>query len=387
MTAPRTNLTRMDQPSFDPAPRASNAGRRRTFLRLALGTLAGTATGTRQGASATENPAAHEPHWRERILLGFGTTLWLRAAHADAGRAEAGLNAAVAAIREVESQMSLFDAHSALSRLNRDGVLHDPSRELLEVLSLALHVCAQSDGAFDVTVQPLMLAWQRAHREARRPSAAELRAARALVGWRGVHIGARRIALRTPGMALTLNGIAQGYAADRAKAALQAHGIGHALLDTGEWAAWGEGPGGQPWALGVENPRAAAQGPAGERPSRPLPLAAPHRAIWPRQGDLELAAIARLAGRAIATSSDAHTAYSADLRDHHILDPRAGRSPRELASVSVAAPSAALADALTKVFFMAGGSAALPLAKRWGVDVLVVDKAGRRRASPGFARS
>jgi FAD:protein FMN transferase len=342
-------------------------GGRRRFLSLALGACA--------GASA----AANELLWRERVLLGFGTTLWLRAAHADGARAEAGLSAAVVAIRNVESQMSLFDSTSALSRLNRDGALAGPPRELLEVLTLARHVAQRSQGAFDVTVQPLMRVWQDAHRAARRPTAPELHAARTLVGWRDVDIDAQRIRLRKPGMALTLNGIAQGYAADRAKAALQAHGVDHALLDTGEWTAWGEAPGAQPWTLGLANPRAAgasAQPRAASASPGDAPRARAHRPI----------AATLLAGRAVATSSDAHTAYSADLLDHHILDPRVGESPRELASVSVAAHSGALADALTKVFFMAGWHGALPLARRWGVEVLVVDKNGRQRASPGFGR-
>ncbi len=318
---------------------------RRRFLRLALGLGAGL------GAPATR--AGEALQWRERALLGFGSSLWLRAAHADPHRAEAGLGAAVAALRHVESQMSLFDPASALSRLNRDGVLDDPHPDLLAVLRLARAVAARSDGAFDVSVQPLWLAWDRARRAGRLAGEPELRQARSLVDWRGIDLSPRRVQLRRPGMALTLNGIAQGCAADLAKAALQSHGIAHALLDTGEWSALGTGPDAKPWTLGVADPRSAG------------------------------AVIARLHahGRAVATSSDAHYSFSADRRHHHILDPRTGDSPRELASVTVAAPSCALADALTKVVFMGGWRGALPLARRWNVDVLVVDKAGRWQTS------
>ncbi len=335
---------------------------RRQFLSFAVG---GAAAFALPGTRAADEPATQglgvaEPlHWRERILLGFGTTLWLRAAHANATRADTALTAAVAAIRRIEAQMSLFDPHSALSRLNRDGVLHDPPPELLAVLRLARNVASRSDGAFDVTVQPLMAAWQLAQRAGRAASATELRRAQALVGWRHVELTQQRVRLRQPGMALTLNGIAQGYAADSAKAALRQHGVKHALLDTGEWAALGQAPDAQPWMLGVADPRGNAAAP--------------------------LLARLRDDGRAIATSSDAHTTYSADRRDHHIIDPRSARSPRELASVTVVAPSCALADALTKVVFMAGWQGALPLARRWGVDVLVVNKAGRWRASAGLA--
>ena len=335
------------------APEGQANPRRRACLRLSLGlgAMLGSAASGATGSSATA-----PLQWRERALLGFGTTLWLRAGHASAARADAGLDAAIAAIRHVDRQMSLFDPTSAVCQLNREGVLHDPHPDLVHVLQLAQHVSKRSNGAFDVTVQPLWLAWQRAERAGRLPTAAELDAARAQCGWQGLTVSPESIRLQKPGMALTLNGIAQGYASDLARAALQAHGIEHALIDTGEWTALGRSPDATPWMLGVANPRSAS------------------------------AMIARLAtdGRAIATSSDAHCSFSADHRHHHIFDPRTGYSPREVASVTVAAPTCAMADALTKVMFMAGPVRAFDVARQWQVDVLVVDKAGRWRASPGL---
>lgn len=329
---------------------------RRQWLRCSLGIGAVLA-----GATALPGRAAPGPLiWQERALLGFGTTLWLRAAHRDGGTVERALDAAVASIRHVEAQMSLFDPASAVSRLNRDGELREPDADLLRVLQLARQVAARSAGAFDITVQPLWQAWDEARRAGRTPTRQALAKARPLVGWRGVDADAARVVLRRPGMAITLNGIAQGYAADLARARLAAHGIEHALLDTGEWAPLGRGPGGLPWALAVADPRGGA--------------------------DSALQAVAALQarGRSVATSSDAHTAFTADLRHHHIFDPRSGESPTGLASVTVLAPSCALADALTKVMFMGDTAQALALAAHWGVDVLAVDKAGRWQASPGL---
>ena len=343
----------MPEPSTGPIGTASP--KRRQWLRLSLGLGAVLASGVsppRGNAASTANL-----EWCERALLGFGTTLWLRAGHASAERAEAGLDAAIVTIRHVERQMSLFEPTSAVCQLNREGVLHHPHPDLVKVLQLAQQVSKRSNGAFDVTVQPLWLAWQGAQRAGRFPTAAELAAARAQCGWRGLAVSPKSIRLQKPGMALTLNGIAQGYAGDLARAALQAHGIEHALIDTGEWSALGQSPDATPWTLGVANPRSAS------------------------------ALIARLVtdGRAIATSSDAHCSFSADHRHHHIFDPRTGYSPRELASVTVAAPTCAMADALTKVMFMAGPVRAFDVARQWQVDVLVVDKAGHWRASPGLA--
>jgi len=323
---------------------------RRTWLRWSLAAAAAPAlAGTGRAALV----------WRERALHGFGTTLWLRAAHADAAHVDRALDAAVALLRHTEHQMSLFDAGSALCRLNRDGVLANPDPALVEVLTLARQVSARSGGTFDVTVQPLWAAWQRAQAASRRPTPAELHAARALVDWRGVVVSAQEVRLARPGMALTLNGIAQGYAAERARALLRAHGITAALLDTGEWAPIGQAPDGQPWQLGLASPRDS------------------HRIL----------ATLRAGGRGIAVSTDVQLRFGpdpADDRDHHILDPRTGRSPPHLSAVVVAAPSTALADALSKVLFMGTAAQALAGARQWGVDVVAVDKAGRLLASPGW---
>lgn len=322
---------------------------RRQWLRWALGTTAGVMAGTARAGLV----------WRERALLGFGTTLWLRAAHADAGQVEHALDEAVALLRHLEHQMSLFDPTSAVRSLNRDGVLARPDPALVEVLQLARQVSARSQGAFDVTVQPLWAVWQRAQAEGRPPTAAELAGARALVDWRAVTVSAQALRLGRPGMALTLNGIAQGYAAERTRALLRGHGITAALLDTGEWAPIGQAPDGRPWQLGLANPRDSA------------------RILATLQAD----------GRAMAVSSDAHLRFGIDPgddRDHHILDPRSGRSPPHLSAVVVAASNATLADALTKVMFMGTAAQAQGQARRWGVDVITVDKAGQLQASGGW---
>ena len=139
----------------------SRALSRRGWLRLAVGGAAATSLA---GSSADEAADTAALQWRQRALLGFGTTLSLRVAHGDAAIAEAGLDAVVAAIRHVERQMSLFDPDSALSVLNREGELRDPHPDLLEVLTLSQQVSAASAGRFDVTVQPLWKAWAEAQR-------------------------------------------------------------------------------------------------------------------------------------------------------------------------------------------------------------------------------
>lgn len=330
--------------------------KRRNFLRSSLGMgVAGLA------ASGWIGPAGavrgSDPlQWRDRTMLGFGTVLTLRVAHADSHEAERALDAAVDTIHHVEAQMSLFRPDSALSRLNREGVLLRPHADLVKVLQLAQSVSARSQGAFDVTVQPLWAAFEQAAGRKALPSPEAVKAARAAVGWQHLAVSSDAIRLGRPGMGVTLNGIAQGFAADLVRTRLQALGVKHALVNAGEWTALGQPDAERPWLLGLQDPRDAQ------------------------------ALIARLAldGRSIAVSADNECSFSADRRHHHIFDPRTGYSPAELSCVAVAAPSCALADALTKVMFVAGREGALGLAREWNVDVLVVDKQGQWQATAGL---
>ena len=311
---------------------------RRQLLQLGMG------LGLGLNATARESLV-----WQERSLMGFGTTLWLKAAHTDASKLHEALDASVKAIRSVEKQMSLFDPDSAVSRLNRQGELRKPDAQLLSVLTLAQYVSRRSAGAFDVTMQPLWRLWSLHSQSQTLPSSKALSQTRSLVNWQAMTVSADVVRLHAKGMGVSLNGIAQGYAADKVRAVLQAHGVQHALIDTGETTFLGQSSKGKDWRFAVEPSAASTVTP---------PVISPH-------------------GWAIATSSDAHTVFSADHVHHHILNPHTGVSPSHWASASVIAPSCALADALTKVFFMCPPQGAERLAKAWGVDVVLQDKRGK----------
>ncbi len=326
---------------------------RRQCLRWGWGLLGAAASG-QVFAQMPATPAAEKLVWREKVLLGFGTSLWLKAGHRNADQLETALSAAVAAIRKVERQMSLFDPDSALCRLNAQGFLSQPDAQLLAVLKFSRMIASHSGGAFDVSMQPLWQVWSQAAAEARLPSQRDLQRARQLVNWRALETTPSMLRLNKQGMGLSLNGIAQGYAADCARAALQSQGIAHALIDTGETTSLGHAPDDKPWRFDIEN--AASTLPDATLSQAPLLVCD---------------------GRAMATSSDAHTVFSADHLHHHILNPGTGYSPRYWSSVTVIAPSCILADALTKVFFMLPPSQVLSAARRWQVDVVLQNKAGQ----------
>jgi thiamine biosynthesis lipoprotein len=337
--------------------------RRRTFvtgsLAAAGSAAAAAAWRARAGAGAPEGERLDDGRVLLRgAALAFGTTVSVVAVHEDPARARAGIAAALAEVRGVDRLMTVYRRDSEVGRLNAEGVLHAPDPRLLRVLAFSQRLAALSDGAFDVTVQPLWSLYAACRRAGRLPGAGELAAARALVGWRGLEVGPRRVALARPGMGVTLNGVAQGFAADLALAALAERGVGDALVDAGEHGAEGRPEPGRPWTVGVAHPR--------------------------RPGAL-LGAVA-LDGRFLAVSGDYATPFSDDLAHHHVLDPATGRSPPALSSAAVAAATGLEADALTKpMMVLARGRAEALLDRFPGAGALWIDKDGVVAGARGLA--
>jgi thiamine biosynthesis lipoprotein len=281
---------------------------RRRVLQL-IGSAAGCLL-VPQAAAANAGSLRHE--WTGTAL---GAVANITLFHPDRGETRSIIQACLAEIDRLEGEFSLFRPDSALCRLNRDSVLHDPSLDMRRLLTEAVRFGDLSGGRFDVTVQPL---WRllAAHRATRSVPPQDLQAALALVDYHRIDISSRRIRLGRPGMAVTLNGIAQGYVTDRVAGLLRARGIEHVLLDLGEMRALGPKPDGRSWRIGVRDP---------DKPDRVL-----------REFDV--------IDRAVATS-----AGNADL---NILDPRTGEGGGLYSSVTVVTQTATVADALSTTLYL-----------------------------------
>jgi FAD:protein FMN transferase len=272
-----------------------------------------------------------------------------------AGDRPAGQEAIAATFAEMERLILCFDHRrqgAALARLNRVGHLAQPPTELVAVLQLARQYSDLTGGAFDVSVKPLL----DAYRAGRGGDPALHR----LVDYRQIRISPDAIALGRPGMALTLDGIAKGQVADGATAVLQSHGFGNILVEAGgDLATLGQRADGTNWRVGVTHPRQAAGG--------------------------GILGALSLTNRALASSGDYMHAFSQDWRHHHILDPRSGVSPAELAGATVLAPTAADADALSTAMMVLGPQAGLNLVERLPhVEALLVTKEMKLVRSSGF---
>ncbi|MFN0077274.1 MAG: FAD:protein FMN transferase [Prosthecobacter sp.] len=331
-----------------PPPASLN---RRRFLMGTAGACA--ALGT--GGWLWSQPRSWQVFRQTSHALGSAVTLsvW----HRDAALAEAALDAAFAELELVESVMSIYRPESQLSRLNQNAVLDDPHPHLVTVLQFATEIAQQTSGAFDVTVQPLWELYHNAKKHNRLPSEAEVMQARALVDWQRVKITPERLQLDGAGTAITLNGIAQGFAADAAMAVLRRAGVAHALIDAGEMNAIGGKPDGAAFTVGIQHPRHADA----------------------------FVSMAKLQDRCLATSGDYETRFSDDFVHNHLFDPRTGHSPTELASVSIVAPTAMAADALSTAVLVLGAERGMELVRRTpGTDALLVSKHGRITATEGF---
>ena len=276
---------------------------RRRFLTICAAALS-------LGPAATL--AAPPLRWRG-LALGAEAEITLRGDREHAGRA---LRDAKRELRRIERLFSLYDPDSALSQLNAAGRLDPADQDFLDLLHVCDRVHGLTGGLFDPSVQPL---WRLLARAGALPPTADLERARALVDWRAVSFGESGIVLDRPGMALTLNGIAQGYATDRVTAVLAEAGYAASLVNIGEFRA-GDGA----WRVGVADPR---------------------------QG---LVATQELSQAAVATSSPgALSLLGGDQTVGHILRPDRPLGAALWSTVSVTARNATLADGLsTAMTFM-----------------------------------
>jgi len=197
-----------------------------------------------------------------------------------------------------------------------------------------------SDGGFDATVQPLWDVYARhffgsSAPAPEGPGPRAVEAARELVGWSNVEVGARRVALARKGMGLTLNGIAQGYVTDRISEILREAGFDRVLADLGrsEIRALGRHPDGRAWRIGLADPR---------QPDR-------------------FATTLDLADGALCTSGGYGTKFEPSGRFHHLFDPATGASAGHYIAMSVFAASAMVADGLSTTLYVMHAAHGPPL--------------------------
>jgi FAD:protein FMN transferase len=316
-----------------------NRPTRRRFLQIFA---AATATGL--SGMVHSAPAGVVRTW-EGEALGADASITL--AGLEPERADRLLDGCRTEISRLEAIFSLYLPDSDLSRLNADGFCANPPSDLIQLLDICRQIFELSGGAFDPTIQPLWRLYAETYGHPlipRAPDALEIDARKRLIGFHAVSWNDQRVKFARPGMAMTLNGIAQGAITDRVTALLRAGGAQHALVNVGEYSGIGSHPEGRPWQVAIQDPRAAAS----------------------------IADVMELADQALATSG-AYGGRFGSSDFSHIIDPRTGTSPERYLSISVRHASATLADGLSTAFsFMAEPEIASAAARIGGVSVVLI---------------
>jgi thiamine biosynthesis lipoprotein len=267
----------------------------------------------------------------------------------DGARAQGLFEAAFAEMERVEEALSLYRPASELSRINREAgaqaVTTDP--EVFGLIHEALEFSARTEGAFDITVGPLMRAWGFFQGKGRRPAERELEGARRSSGWEKVELNleARSVRFLIPGVELDMGGMGKGWALDRAGRVLRELGVTAALLSLGKssYLALGAPPGARGWLVTVTDPDA---------PGRVL-------------------SEVYLRDRALATSGSRENSFALDGKRYgHIIDPRTGMpATGGTIQVTVTGATAARTDVLSTALFVLG--------PRAGKDALTADPGAR----------
>ena len=305
--------------------------------------------------------AVHAPSgWLARDEAIMGTAIRVELWCDDHAAGQAAIEAVMQEMHRIDWAMSPHKPQSELSRINREAAAGPVrlSDEMFGLLQQAIAFSKLSDGAFDITYASVGQLYD--YRSGHAPDDAQCEAARALIGWQHLQLDARTRTLRfgRTGMRIDLGGFAKGHAVDNGVAILRRYGIRHAMVSAGGDSHVLGDRRGRPWTVAVRDPRSADG----------------------------IVAVLPLEDVAISTSGDYERYFERDgVRHHHLIDPRSGRSPDRVRSVTILAADGLTSEGLSKSVFVLGVDEGLRLVEsQIGVDAVIVDAAGGLHYSSGL---
>ena len=269
----------------------------------------------------------------ERSMDAMGSTYTIVAYGPDRGKLDAAVDNAFQEAERLDSLLSNYRPQSEWSRVNsaagKQAVAASP--ELFRLLSACLAYSRQSEGAFDITVGPLLKTWGFYRGSGRVPHRAEIRGALSKVGYQNIQLdsAARTVRFTRPGVEMDPGGIGKGYAVDKMAQMLRQGGITSAFISAGSSSLYAIGaPPGQPgWPVSVRHPKSESK---------------------------TVAQIV-LKDESMSTSGSYEKFFWANGKIYsHIFDPRTGYPAQGMLSVSVVAPNTLDSEAWTKPFFILG---------------------------------
>ena len=320
---------------------ALNKNTRRRFLKIiglaSIGAISGTAL-----VKLTKADILKKVTW-QGIALGSPAEITIY--HLNQKEAEDILSESHKKLVQLENLFSLYKENSQLSMLNKNGYLENPHPDMLKLLNLSKKYSEITNGAFDVTVQPLWNLYNEAFIKTNKPPLeSEIEKTLSLVDWRSISVSKNSIIYEKKGMSSTLNGIAQGYITDKISEHLINSGINNTLVQLGEYRGIGDHPDGRPWRLLLSNPEHTDS-----------------------IGEIEFT------NAAVATSAGLGTPFDLSGKYHHIFDPKNGDNANNYLQVSVTSKTAAEADALATAFLILNRNTSEKIARTLNVGFEILD--------------
>lgn len=296
--------------------------------------------------------------------MGTSVSVWFWTdREADAARAA---EAMFGEMKRLDKEMTTWLPDSELSKINT-AAGDKPvkvSDETIAVIARALDISKRSDGVFDITVQAFHGLWKfDEDMDGSLPDQAEVKKRLALIGWKDIVLdkAKKTVFLKRKGMAITLGGIAKGYAVDKCVALLKAKGFTDFMVQAGGDMYIAGSKGKDPWMVGIRDPRGPKE---------------------------SMFAVSPIKDHSFSTSGDYERGFVKDgVRYHHILDPKTGQPAHASRSVTIRAKDAFTADAWSKVMFIDGWEKGLELIKTNKLDdfeVVWVDDENKVHVTPGI---
>ncbi len=324
-------------------------------------------------------PQKEKIYRKSKILMDtFVTITVVSNSENSAGKA---IDNAFSEIERLEKLSNFFSSESEVSRINKNaGILEvKVSPDILDILDKALYVSEKTEGAFDVTIGPVISLYD-FHKKIK-PEESAVKKNLSLVNYRELIIDRNKSAafLKKRGMLIDLGGISKGYAADKAVETLKRNGINSGLVSiAGDIKAFGLKPDGKLWRIGIRNPRIPS--------TPPLEKVGTTRNREGKGGfSDDIMATIELSDMAISTSGDYERCFILDgKRYHHLLSPKTGYPAEGCQSVSVITKECAFTDAFATGIFILGPGKGLKVLEKMGFDGIIVDSQGKVHTTPNI---
>lgn len=332
---------------------------RRSFLKLSCLLGLGAATSALIPTGRAEALLFSKNEYKvSETRLAMSTFVSITAIHSSRDEAENAIGQAFEEINRLVGLLTRYDSTSPVYQLNQNGSLSQPPPELVEVVERALYFHKQSNGAFDITVAPVVNLFKKSFAAGLTPKESEIAALLPAIGSQYLQLEPNKISFKRENMAITLDGIAKGFIVDRASALLSAKGITNHLINAGgQINTRGTAAKGEQWTVAIQDPTKHKQYPD----------------------------IIRVGDSSIATSGNYEVFFDNEKIYHHIIDPHSGHSPLQANSVTTKAATGMDADALAKVVFVGQPTTGVAFIKeRFGADCFVLQRDGSTQHSAGW---